>query len=144
MNAKTVTVRVTRRFKASPEQVFDAWLDPAKAKAFLFAVPGGEIVRADIDAWVGGGFTIVDRRDGMDVEHLGRYLEIVRPRRLKFSFRVPKYSNADSWVAIDIAPVEGGCELTLTHEGVLVEFADKSPEGWRMIFDRLAALLASG
>ncbi len=141
MSPKTVTVRVTRRFKASPEQVFDAWLDPDKAQRFLFAVPGGEIVRTDIDARVGGGFSIVDRRDGEDVEHVGRYLEIDRPRRLKFTFRVPKYSSADSWVTLDIAPVAGGCELTLTHEGVLVDFADKTPEGWGMIFDALTALL---
>ena len=141
MSAKTVTVQVTRRFKASPERVFDAWLDPAKARHFLFATPAGEIVRADIDARVGGGFTIVDRRDGVDVEHTGEYLEIDRPRRLKFTFRVPKFSTANSWVTLDIASVDGGCELTLTHEGVLAEYADKTPQGWGMIFDSLAALL---
>ncbi|HSN16621.1 MAG TPA: SRPBCC domain-containing protein [Gammaproteobacteria bacterium] len=144
MSTKTVTVRVTRRFKASPERVFDAWLDPVKAKTFLFATPTGEIVKADIDARVGGRFSIVDRRDGMDVEHTGEYLELVRPRRLKFTFRVPKFSAADSWVTLDIMPVDGGCELILTHEGVLAEYADKTPEGWGMIFDRLTASLAGG
>ena len=144
MSPKTVTLRVTRRFKASPEQVFDAWLDPDKAQRFLFAVPGGEIVRTDIDARVGGGFTIVDRRDGVDVEHVGEYLEIDRPHRLKFTFRVPKFSTANSWVTLDIARVDSGCELTLTHEGVLAEYADKTPQGWGMIFDSLAALLERG
>ena len=144
MTTQTVAVRVTRRFKASPERVFDAWLDPAKAKAFLFATPSGEMVRADIDARVGGGFTLVDRRDGVDVEHTGEYLEIRRPHRLKFTFRVPKFSTATSWVTLDIVAVDGGCELTLTHEGVLAEYADKTPEGWGMIFDGLARLLERG
>jgi uncharacterized protein YndB with AHSA1/START domain len=138
---KTVTVKVSRRFKASPERVFDAWLDPAKARRFLFATPTGEILRAEIDARVGGRFLIVDRRDGEDVAHEGEYLEIDRPRRLRFTFGVPKSTKDYSRVSIEIVPVDGGCELTLIHEGVLAEYADKTLQGWGMIFDGLTALL---
>jgi uncharacterized protein YndB with AHSA1/START domain len=142
--AKTVTVKVSRRFQASPERVFDAWLDPAKARRFLFATPTGEVVRADIDARVGGRFLIVDRRDGEDVGHEGEYLEIDRPRRLRFTFGVPKHSKEYSRVTIDITPAAGGCELTLIHEGVLAEYADKTPDGWNACFDGLAKLLDQG
>src|SRR5262249_39504198 len=71
MTNDRVTVRVTHRFTASPERVFDAWLDPAKAAKFLFATPTGRMVRAEIDPRVGGTFAFVDRRDGEDVEHTG-------------------------------------------------------------------------
>jgi len=135
---KTVTVKVIRRFKASPERVFDAWLDPVKARQFLFATPGGEIVHADIDARPGGGFLIVDRRDGEDVEHRGEYLQIDRPHLLVFDFSVPKYSKDKSRVSIGIRPMDGGCELTLTHEGVLVEYEKPAQDGWNSIFDALA------
>ena len=138
---KTVTVQVIRRFRASPERVFDAWLDPDKARRFLFATPAGEVVRADIDPRVGGRFLVVDRRDGEDIAHEGEYLEIDRPRRLRFTFGVPKYSKDYSRVSIYIVPVDGGCQLTLTHEGVLAEYADKTPEGWGIIFDGLMRLL---
>jgi uncharacterized protein YndB with AHSA1/START domain len=138
---KTVTLKLTRRFKASPERVFDAWLDPAKARQFLFATVTGQMVKAEIDARVGGRFLIVDRRDGEDVAHEGEYLEIDRPRRLRFTFGVPKYSKDYSRVTLDIVPATDGCELTLTHEGVLAEYADKTPEGWNAIFDGLAKLI---
>ena len=80
-----VKVRVTRRFSTSPERVFDAWLDPEKAGRFLYATKEGEMVQVEIDARVGGRYSIVERRDGQDVEHTGEYLEIDRPRRLVFT-----------------------------------------------------------
>ena len=138
------TVRVTRRFDASAERVFDAWLDPKTAGRWLFATPTGQMVRVEIDARIGGRFIFVDRRDGEDVEHRGEYLDIDRPRRLVFTFGVPKYSAETTRVSIDIVPRETGCELTLTHEGVLPEYAERTKGGWTEILGRLAADLAQG
>jgi uncharacterized protein YndB with AHSA1/START domain len=96
------------------------------------------MVRVEIDARIGGQFVFVDRRDGEDVEHRGEYLEIDRPRRLVFTFGVPKYSSEMTRVRIDIVPRDAGCELTLTHEGVLLEYADRTLAGWTEILRRLA------
>jgi uncharacterized protein YndB with AHSA1/START domain len=136
----TATIQVTRRFGASAERVFDAWLDPATAGKWLFATPTGEMIRVEIDPRVGGSFTIV-RRDGDDVEHIGEYLEIDRPRRLVFTFRVPKYSDVTTRVSIDIVAFASGCELTLTHEGVLSEWVSRGESGWNMILDNLSKTL---
>jgi len=143
MTSTAPVVRVTHRFRASAERVFDAWLDPAMARRFLFTTPTGEIVRADIDARVGGTFVLTDRRDGEDVEHTGEYLELDRPRRLAFTFRVPKYSQAEDRVEIEIVPLESGCELTLTHTLApeAAEWADSAAEGWTGILRGLAKAL---
>jgi uncharacterized protein YndB with AHSA1/START domain len=135
-------VRVTRRFNASPARVFDAWIDPERARKWLFATPTGAMVRVEIDARVGGSFIFVDRRDGEDVEHTGEYLEIDRPRRLVFTFRVPKYSTESTRVLIDIVPREGGCELTLTHENVLPDYSSRAEAGWTRVLDALAETLS--
>ena len=134
------TVRVTHRFSASAERVFDAWLDPEKARQFLFASATGQMVRAETDPQVGGRFTFTDRRDGEDVIHTGEYLEIDRPRRLVFTFAVPKYSSLVTQVTIEIVPLDSGCELTLTHEGILPEHAERGVEGWSGILAGLAAI----
>jgi uncharacterized protein YndB with AHSA1/START domain len=139
MSTDHPTVRVTRRFDASPERVFDAWLDPARAARFLFATPTGQMVRAEIDARVGGKFLFVDRRDGVDAEHFGEYLEIDRPRRLVFSFAVPNYPPTR--VIVEIVARGSGCELTLTHEGVLPEFVSRTEAGWGMILEGLGRAL---
>jgi uncharacterized protein YndB with AHSA1/START domain len=139
-------LHVTRHFHASPERVFDAWLNPATAGKWLFTTATGEMTRVEIDARVGGKYLFVDRRNGKDIEHLGEYLEIDRPTRLVFTFAVPEFSPQTTRVSIDIVPVGAGCDLTLTHEGVLAEWADRTQQGWGMILDGLVNSLenASG
>lgn len=135
-------LKVSHRYPFPAERVFDAWLDPKTARRFLFATPDGEMVRAEIDARVGGRFVFVDRRpDTGDVEHVGEYLEIDRPRRLVFTFAVPQYDPGLTRVALDFAAVDGGCEVTLTHEGVLEDWVAQTVQGWTTILAGLQRAL---
>jgi uncharacterized protein YndB with AHSA1/START domain len=142
-DSRTHTVRVTQRFAASAERVYDAFLDPAKASRFLFATPTGQNVQCEIDARVGGAFSIVDRRNGEDVAHTGAYVELDRPRRIVFTFHVKKYSSEQSTVTIDIRPLTHGCELTLTQEmpAAFAAFEERTRSGWKSILDLAAALV---
>jgi uncharacterized protein YndB with AHSA1/START domain len=134
---------VTHHIAATPERVFDAWLDPATARRFLFATPTGEMIRAEVDARVGGRFTFVDRRPDMgDVLHTGEYLEINRPRRLVFTFAVPQLDPAATTVALTFEPEDGGCLVTLHHTGVLEEWAAPTTQGWAMILEGLAGVIS--
>jgi uncharacterized protein YndB with AHSA1/START domain len=74
VNAPAV-VSVKRVIAASCGDVFDAWLDPEQAKHFLFAAPGGEIARCEIDARVGDRFLITDRRLDGEPDHHGDFAE---------------------------------------------------------------------
>jgi uncharacterized protein YndB with AHSA1/START domain len=142
MNAEpNVNVRVTRRFAAAPERVFDAWLEPEKARRFLFATESGQMTRVEINARVGGSFAFVDRRDGEDIEHCGKYLEIDWPQLLVFTLSVGKYSPGNGRVIIEIVPLVSGCELTLTHVGVQPEYASRTEAGWIGILEALAGTL---
>ena len=137
----TTSIRVTRRFRQPAERVFDAWLDPEKAAKFLFATPAGEMVRAEIDPRVGGHFVFVDRRDGVDIAHRGAYIAIERSRRLVFTFTVSGYEDSITRVTVDIVAQAEGCEITLTHDGVLADFAERAEAGWSTILDTLARRL---
>jgi uncharacterized protein YndB with AHSA1/START domain len=134
---------VTHRYATSPERVFDAWLDPAIARRFLFATPTGEMVVCAIDARVGGRFDLTERRPDMgEVKHVGEYLEIDRPRRLVFTFGVPQFDPAMTRVEIEIRPDGAGCVLTLTHRDVGEDWKDGTKDGWTRILASLEPALA--
>ncbi len=139
-----VGIRVSRRFAAPAEAVFDAWLLETSLGEWLFATPEGEMVRVEIEPHVGGRFEIVERRGGEEVLHTGLYEEMARPLRLAFTLQVPRYSPGSERVAIEIVPeAEGGCALTLTQ--TLAADAPASAEqvesGWSAILDALAERL---
>jgi uncharacterized protein YndB with AHSA1/START domain len=137
-NAPKTVVTVERRITASPQKVFDAFLDPSVARHFFFATTTGEMLEAETEPRVGGRYAFTERRPTMgDVRHVGEYLEIDRPRRLVFSFSVPQFGASSTQVAIDVAPERDGCVLTLTNEGVSAEFAERVREGWGRILDGL-------
>jgi uncharacterized protein YndB with AHSA1/START domain len=129
---------VKRNFNAPAELVFDAWLDADTVGRWLFATPDGKMDSVKIDPRVGGEFEIIDKRGDELTRHIGTYLEIDRPRRLVFTFAVPQYSKEFTKVTIDIVPQNSGCELTLTHEGVLAEWRESTVDGWAMILNGLA------
>ena len=134
-----IPLRVTRRYAAPPERVFDAWLDADGVRRWLFATPAGEMVQAAIDPRVGGEWRLVERRGGGDAVHRGRYLTIDRPRRLAFTFAVDEESEGDR-VSVDIAPVDDACELTLVHamSAEYADYAQKTIDGWSAILEGLA------
>jgi uncharacterized protein YndB with AHSA1/START domain len=140
MTAETRSrVVVTRRYAATPERVFDAFLDVEIARRFLFATATGDMITAEIDPRAGGGFTFTERRPDMgDVRHVGEFLEIDRPRRLVFTFGVPQFDPRMTVVTVEIRPEGDGCELTLTNDGVPPDYAGRNHEGWSRI---LAGLL---
>lgn len=123
-----VEVRVSQRFDASAEQVFDAWLDPSIASAWLFATESRPVASAEIDARVGGSFKFLDRPGRFRTEYAGEYVEIVRPRRLVFT--LGQGSDTRTRVTADIVPLEGGCEVRLLHEDVPSDHANGTEGRW--------------
>lgn len=136
-------VKVVHRFKSAPERVFDAWLAPEIIGQWMFGpkLRDEEILRISIDAQVGGSFSFLVRRQGEDIDHVGRYLEIDRPRRLVFTWGIGEGDS--SLIVVEIAPDGTGCELTLTHElhPDWAEYAERTEAGWTKMLGVLAEVL---
>jgi uncharacterized protein YndB with AHSA1/START domain len=141
--ARPITLEVSRRFAAPPEQVFDAWLDPAALGKWLFATPGGVMQLVEVDPRIGGRFRVDEQRGDVLATHFGEYLELDRPRRLVFAFATDR-AQKPTVVTVEIAPAGDGCVLTLTHEmdPQWADYAERARNGWTQILEGLARTLA--
>ncbi|RYD49397.1 MAG: SRPBCC domain-containing protein [Sphingomonadales bacterium] len=141
-----VVLTVTRDIAASPGRVFDAWLDPAQARRFLFATPDGEMIGCEIDARVGGRALIVERRASGDAHHRMQFEVIDRPHKLVFLFAADPAGEGE-WtrVSIEIAETPDGCTLSLTHEmdPEWAAYEEQTRKGWGMILASLDRVMES-
>jgi uncharacterized protein YndB with AHSA1/START domain len=138
-----VVVRVSHRYSASSERVFDAWITPHQASRFLFRTRTGNVMQCEMQPEVGGGFTVIDRRPAaegdesvFDVVHMGKYLEIDRPKKLVFEFSVLTFGNeSPTRVTVEVNPLgTQASELVLSHELGAGEMArmmeEPTRKGW--------------
>lgn len=105
MNDETV-LRLTRRFRAPRERVFDAWTDPELLRRWWAALAGWKTSLAEVDLRPGGRYRLSMRDPSSGAEHtvVGEYVDVRRPDRLAYTW---------TW--------EGGHELMRGSEGTLVE-----------------------
>ena len=148
MNPK-IEAKVTHRFQAPAEQVYDAWLNPAQVRLWMAAALqsfglAGDIRRIEIDARAGGKFFFSDMRDGTETRHWGNYLELDRPRKIVFTWIVDESEEANpSKVTLTIHPEMNGCTATIVHEmdEKWIDYVSRTESGWKRMLEQIAILL---
>ncbi len=130
------SVTLVRRIAARPSIVFDT-LTTAEGVASWWGPVDMPADEAEIDARVGGAYRVRFRTDdGVQHEASGEYLVVDPPRRVVMSWRwtlagEPGEKGRNSRVEIDLRPVDGGVELTLTHADLAdAVSAAKHEWGW--------------
>ncbi|WP_082034355.1 SRPBCC family protein [Cohnella kolymensis] len=155
-NVSKTTLNMNRRFKVSAEKVCDAWLNPAMMRRWLFTREATNKVALS-EPRVGGEWQITEHREGTDYTAIGEYIEIDRPNRLVFTFKMPQFSDSIDTITVEIRALEQGCEMSFTQEifvphqdnwteadieKALKEYRDGSEHGWSLMFGGLNDLLA--
>lgn len=131
-------ISIPRAYDAPPERVFDAWTDPASAKAWL--AEGGDVV---MDPRPDGLFYFGMLHGGTPRPHYGRYLRVESPRLLEFTWVSEHTHGKESVVTLEFTPRGGRTEVRLTHEGLPDEkMAMAHTQGWTYFLDALVSRLA--
>lgn len=82
-------LRLSRRFAAAPERVFDAWTDPAVLRRWWAAQPDRDSPAAEVDPRPGGAYrlSMTDTSSGETRTVAGEYTIVERPSRLVYTWR---------------------------------------------------------
>lgn len=129
-------VVVRRTISASPEMLFDAWLDPIALTQWMR--PGSTYnVIANVDARVGGRYEIIMQVESGPVPHKGEYKTIDRPRRLAFTWESPHTGGRATLVTVDFAPRGDRTEVIITHEQLPEEKMQAHTGGWTSALEKL-------
>ena len=141
------SITLVRRIAARPSIVFEA-LTTADGVASWCGTDDLPVILAKVDPWVGGAFRIrFPTLDGQEHEACGEYLELDPPSRLVMSWRwlhggVAEERDGVSRIEIELKPIDGGVELTVTHTDLRNDFSAISHElGWADSLARLSRLL---
>lgn len=156
-SSTTIRLHMTRRFEASAERLYEAWVSPDQIKKWLFTQEAtNKIARNEL--YIGGEWQITDHREGKDYTATGEYLELDPPKRLVFTFKMPQFSDTMDTIIVELQPQKSGFEMNFTQEIVVPyeegwqdeeieqakqEYHTSSEEGWKRMFDGLARLLAT-
>ena len=145
-SAQHGTIRLERRYKASPNRVFAAWAEPrARAK---WDVPG---------RWVIAEQTFDFREGGRELKRFGPtddprlvadtlYLDIVPQRRIVFSYSMTSRGTpiSVSLTTIEISANGRNTHLLLTEQAVVLDGNDNAAhreEGLASMLDKIGETL---
>ena len=116
-------LRLERLYDASPEVVFDAFVDPAtQAELHGNDVPGWKVHRTETDTRVGGTSTYVMGLEGEEPDTETRvYTVIDRPHRIVFthSMQIAEWGgrSVDTEMTITFEDRDGKTLLTMVQTG---------------------------
>lgn len=134
-------LQVKKFIKAKREKVFEAWTKPEMMKKWY--APGEmTVANASSDLRVGGTFQVAMQGIGSEMVNpivSGKYTKIIPNELLVFTWKWQGHSSPESIVTVEFKDVNGGTEVTLTHDRLASkESRDKHEHGWKGCLDNLA------
>ena len=125
----SAAVVVRRTISASPEDLFDAWLDPEALAEWMR--PGTiRSAVASVEPRVGGRYQIVMQGESGAIPHTGVYRVIDRPKRLVFTWQSPHTGPDETLVTVDFLKSGRSTEVVVTHEKLPESARPSHSRGW--------------
>lgn len=143
---ENLRLEIKRVIKASRQRVFDAWTRPETIRLW-FEPKEFSMAEAKVDAQEGGEYRFTmngacgangERDLSLTSSVTGRYVRVEPFDVLAFTWRGCRTPEEESLVTIELKDVEGGTEMTLTHDRFhTVDSRDRHFGGWSSVVPKL-------
>ncbi|MFI5446451.1 SRPBCC domain-containing protein [Polaromonas sp. UC242_47] len=138
------SLRLQRTYPVPPEKVWQAWTTPQALTQWFGPGEPSSVTRADLDVRIGGRYHIAfTTPDGEAHDVSGVYQEVLKHRKLVFTWAWKSTPERVSRVTVALRPTAEGTELTFLHEQFFDQAArDNHERGWTATFVKLDAFMA--
>jgi uncharacterized protein YndB with AHSA1/START domain len=128
------SITVARRIPATPEAIFDVWIDPKS--------PGGPWFGAErviLNPVVDGLFYLAVSHEGRRWPHYGRFLRVERPQAVEYTWVSEGTKGVESIVLVTLERQGDQTEVTLRHSNVPDDpMGHQHKDGWTWVLSMLA------
>lgn len=151
-----VNLDIEFKVNASVEKVFEAWTEPKIFKQWLYtSKKTNKIAQNQFE--INGEWEIVDEREGKTYKATGTYMDIVKPYKLMYSFKMPQFSDLEDIITIEFIDLENetqvkfnqGLKVLLndtmnkqSYEQLKEDTKKQTEEGYNKMFEQLKQILA--
>jgi uncharacterized protein YndB with AHSA1/START domain len=138
------TIVVEIDINASPERVFQAWIDPQQRLAWWGDDALYRSTQLKSDLRVGGKWRTEGKNaDGKEFSVFGEYTRVEPPKALGFTWNHDwGDSHPETHVLVELTPTSSGTHLTLTHSGFVSDSVrDDHNKGWPRVLAWLRSYL---
>jgi uncharacterized protein YndB with AHSA1/START domain len=129
----SIALRLERNYDASPERVYNAWVNPEAMAKWFAPTPEHKMNSVELDARVGGKYRI-DVRNPAGAAHvaIGVFKEVNPPKKLVMTWAWEgNTALPETLVTVEFAAQGAGTQMVLTHELFPNEEArDNHNKGW--------------
>lgn len=134
-SSKKLSFTFERTLPASPEEAFDAWLNP-KIPGTPWSMADKLLLTPQVDGFF---YWLID-----GTAHYGRFTKVDRPGRLEHTWMSPNTLGEETHVAVTFKKLGKETLMTLTHTGLPdVPAARGHEQGWNFFLDGFAKGIAA-
>lgn len=132
----TTEIHLDRTINASPEEVFEAWLDHTCPGSPWFGVPKAIVNPPAVDSL----FYSMYQLEGREVAHYGRFIALEKPHRIQHTWVSEATRGMESIVTLSLEPAEGKTRVHVHHTNVPDDEDGRHHENaWKYVLAKMSS-----